>query len=115
MKNRGLAICIAAFAVSAVAQTVTGSGSSGTVPVFTGTSAVGNSPISVLSSNVGIGTTTPQDELDLGQGALRWDDIYQPTYYYARSFLNINGSGNGNLTTWHFKFSHGQTVHRLHL
>ncbi len=38
---------------------ITGSGSSGTVPVFTGTSAVGNSPITISGSNVGIGTTTP--------------------------------------------------------
>jgi hypothetical protein len=38
---------------------VTGSGTSNTVPVFTGTSTVGNSPITVSGSNVGIGTTNP--------------------------------------------------------
>ncbi len=51
-----VAICIAAFAMSAAAQ-VTGSGSPGTVPIFTGSTMVGNSPISVSDSNVGIGTT----------------------------------------------------------
>jgi hypothetical protein len=38
---------------------VTGSGTTSTVPVFTGTSAVGNSPITVSDGNVGIGTTAP--------------------------------------------------------
>jgi len=55
----GWAICFAAFAMSAAAQTVTGSGTTSTVPVFTGTSAVGNSPITVSDGNVGIGTTAP--------------------------------------------------------
>jgi hypothetical protein len=64
-----VAICIAALAMSAAAQ-VTGSGTSGTVPVFTGTSTVGNSPIAVSGSNVGIGTTAPQATLDVS-GSIR--------------------------------------------
>jgi hypothetical protein len=63
-------LCIAAFAVGATAQTVTGSGSSGTVPVFTGTSTVGNSPISVSGGNVGLGTTNPGNTLDVN-GAIQ--------------------------------------------
>ena len=58
------AICIAVFAMSAAAQTVTGSGSSGTVPVFNGASTVTNSPITVSNGNVGIGTT-PSVPLDV--------------------------------------------------
>jgi len=54
--------CLVAFAVGAAAQTVTGSGTTNTVPVFTGSSAVGNSPISVSGSSVGIGTTVPQSD-----------------------------------------------------
>src|SRR5215469_12834677 len=53
------------FTASAAAQTVTGSGTTNTVPVFTGSSNIGNSPISVSGSNVGIGTTTPTDALDV--------------------------------------------------
>jgi hypothetical protein len=41
------------------AQTVTGSGTSNTVPKFSGTSTLGNSPISISGSNVGIGTPSP--------------------------------------------------------
>ena len=37
-----MAIGITVFAMSAAAQTVTGSGTSNTVPVFTGTSTLGN-------------------------------------------------------------------------
>jgi hypothetical protein len=63
-----VAICIAAIATSAGAQTVTGAGTSGTVPVFTGTSAVGNSPIAVSGSNVGIGTAQPDKPLYVNGG-----------------------------------------------
>jgi hypothetical protein len=51
--------CLAAFAMSAAAQTnVTNNndGTANTVPVYTGTATLGNSPISVSGGNVGIGT-----------------------------------------------------------
>ena len=56
---------LALMAMSAAAQTVTGSGTTNTVPVFTGTSTVGNSPISVSGGNVGIGTTNPGAKLEV--------------------------------------------------
>jgi hypothetical protein len=64
----GLAFSIAALVMGASAQTVTGSGTTNTVPVFTGASTVGNSPISVSGSNVGIGTTSPATVLDINGG-----------------------------------------------
>jgi hypothetical protein len=59
------AICIAVFVASAAAQTTvtTSGGTTNTVPVFTGTSTVGNSPISVSGSSLGIGTTAPAGQL----------------------------------------------------
>jgi len=36
---------------------ISGSGATGTVPVFTGSSTIGNSVITQSGSNVGIGTT----------------------------------------------------------
>lgn len=53
------------MAVAAAAQTTvtTSGGTTNTVPVFTGSATVGNSPITVSGSNVGIGTTSPEDTL----------------------------------------------------
>jgi len=55
------------MAVAAAAQTTvtTSGGTTNTVPVFTGTSTVGNSPITVSGSNVGIGTTAPTGLLQI--------------------------------------------------
>jgi hypothetical protein len=60
-----LGFCLVLASTGAVAQTVTGSGTSGTVPVFTGASTVGNSPISASGSSVGIGTTSPVGKVDV--------------------------------------------------
>lgn len=60
-----LGLGLALASVGAAAQTVTGSGTTNTVPIFTGTSTVGNSPITVSGSNVGIGTTSPSQILEV--------------------------------------------------
>jgi hypothetical protein len=74
-KLAGLVFSIAVLAANAAAQTVTGSGTTNTVPVFTGTSAVGNSPISVSGGNVGIGVTAPNASLEvLGSAVIDGDD-----------------------------------------
>ena len=71
---RGLAISIGigffVFAVSASAQsTVSTSGttSAGTIPIFTGTSTIGNSIINELNGYVGIWTTSPQSAISVAQ------------------------------------------------
>ena len=53
-------LAIAVMAMGAMAQTTvtTPGGTTGTVPVFTGSSTVGNSPILISGSNVGIGATS---------------------------------------------------------
>jgi len=64
----GLAFCIAAFAISASAQTAVtnnNDGATGTIPVYTGSFILGNSAITQSGSNVGIGTTSPQYTLDI--------------------------------------------------
>ena len=45
------------------AQTVTGQGTAGKVPKFTGTSTVGNSVITESNTRIGIGTTNPASKL----------------------------------------------------
>jgi hypothetical protein len=102
----GLAICIAAFAVSAAAQTVTGSGTSGTVPVFTGSSTVGNSVITQSNGNVGIGTTSQSQKLEVN-GTEQVDGNLNVNYVSASGILlqsnpqAIEGWGwNDNLTLY---------------
>jgi hypothetical protein len=60
---RVLGVALLVSSTGAIAQTVTGSGTSGAVPVFNGTSSVTSSPISISGSNVGIGTTNPASTL----------------------------------------------------
>jgi hypothetical protein len=63
---------MAMIAASAAAQTTvtTTGGTTNTVPVYTGSATVGNSPISVSGSNVGIGTTNPLFTMDVN-GSMR--------------------------------------------
>jgi hypothetical protein len=111
MKDKSIlfGFCLVAFAVSAAAQTVTGSGTTNTVPVFTGTSTVGNSPISVSGSNVGIGTTSPQRTLDVngfinstglfvlgGQGAYVGDGSTSKVWIGGSGGRNYFESGNND-------------------
>jgi hypothetical protein len=89
---RVLGVALLVSSTGAIAQTVTGSGTSGTVPVFNGTSTVTNSPISISGSNVGIGTTSPGDPLTVnatsGSDAIMIDQ--------NGSLMNITG-GNSSL------------------
>jgi hypothetical protein len=65
MKRRNILMGVLLYAATAAAQTVTGSGTMNTVPVFTGSSTIGNSPITLSGGNVGIGIASPLTTLDL--------------------------------------------------
>jgi hypothetical protein len=121
---------LALASVGAAAQTVTGSGTTNTVPVFTGSSTVGNSPISVSGSNVGIGTTSPQFALDVsGQARLQSpanidlaalgsdNAIYIRSAQYdafsgftGGGLTNVNDTANGASLGYVAKFSYGWTA-----
>jgi hypothetical protein len=60
MKRIGtLLLVFGLAALGARAQMVTGSGTTNTIPKFTGSTSVGDSPIVEFNGNIGIGTTTP--------------------------------------------------------
>ena len=96
----------------AVAQAVTGSGTSGTAPVFNGTTTVTNSHIAIRSTYVGIGTTLPIGILDVALNTnSSWiyfrndvaSVIPSGTANYGLSFAWNTSGGSGNL-----KFYMGQ-------
>lgn len=68
-----LAAQTAASSPASPASTITGSGTADYVPVFTGTTTIGNSKIfQTVGGDVGIGTTTPAAKLDVkGTGDVR--------------------------------------------
>ncbi|MFZ3054906.1 MAG: tail fiber domain-containing protein, partial [Minisyncoccales bacterium] len=53
--------------------------------------------------NVGIGTTSPNDKLDVSNGAIRWGTTSEPNLYYARAYFTGMGYGNANQTTLTFE------------
>lgn len=80
--------------VSGRAQTVTGSGTVGTIPIFTGSSKIGNSLIIQFNGNIGIGTATPDATLfvDNPSNSLTSSGL-QPYGVYGRVYSSINFSG----------------------
>ncbi len=87
-----LGILWAALAIAAAGQTtVTNSnnGSTNTIPVYTGTATLGNSPVSVSGGNVGIGTTAPTALLDISS-YVSHGDLQSP------QILNTYGGGDGS-------------------
>jgi hypothetical protein len=115
---KGWALCIVAIAVSAVAQTTvtTTGGTANIVPVFTGSSTVGNSPIAVSGSSVGIGTTAPTEKLSLSggniylgsSGKVESEQVssngeyfeLQPTGWGQGAELLVNGVYSGSGEPW---------------
>jgi len=115
---------MALMAVTVVAQTTvtTSGGTTNTVPVYTGTATLGNSPISVSGSNVGIGTTnSPVYPLTIGSSVNSVSLSLPNTGYVGATDSNGNvytliggaggdlyvGSGAGNSWTNAHFFSGG--------
>jgi hypothetical protein len=77
-------------------STITGSGTANTVPLFTGTSTLGNSVITQSSGgNVGIGTTTPIASLDVQSGILRVGGNTNPTTTMQGGYFGWNALTGG--------------------
>jgi hypothetical protein len=92
---------------SAIAQTnVTNSnnGTANTLPVYSGSHTLGNSPIAVSGGKVGIGTTAPLSLLDVTGGDIKTSSIVAGYDYngisftgenaYRTAYIQYNGGGN---------------------
>jgi len=63
------------YATESYAQGVSGSGTTGTLPIWTSSSALSNSAISQNGSNIGVGTAQPQAALQIGQSGPAWSSF----------------------------------------
>jgi hypothetical protein len=69
---------------------VTGSGTANTIPVWTGTSSIGNSVMFQSNGNLGVGTTTPGSKLDVA-GDIDLNGILR---FQGSAFLRAVQGGN---------------------
>jgi len=85
---------------------ISGQGTPNTIPIFTSSSALGSSNISVQNGNVGIGTTTPAQKLSISYGSLDFDNFgfsssyRSPSNNYTNLFLGgaLTDGGSGTYT-----------------
>lgn len=103
-----------AFAATASAQTAvtTSGGTSSTVPVYTGSSTLGDSPVHVSGSNVGIGTTNPGSPLEVNgsagiTGGLTLNNLSALPYSHASIFVGTTPAESFNLHFGDNDLGHG--------
>jgi hypothetical protein len=97
----GIGILLAATSLMAQTTVTTSGGTANTVPIFTGSSTLGNSVITQSSSNVGIGTTVPTTLLQLGAqgtGGNMTQKVSLPgVYNFENVYLGQYGNGDSGL------------------
>jgi len=75
------------------AQTVTGSGTTNTIPQFTSSTSIGNSPIFEFNGNIGIGISNPASTLQVVNTSTSSDQFgFQPYAIVASQISTINFS-----------------------
>ncbi|MCX6107961.1 MAG: phage tail protein, partial [Proteobacteria bacterium] len=67
-QNINVIYCVSTATIAATTTANTGSGSANYIPQWTSTTALGNSPLAVSGSNVGIGTVAPTSKLNVNGG-----------------------------------------------
>ena len=106
-KNVNVIYCVSTATIAATTTANTGSGSANYIPLWTSTTALGNSPIAVSGSNVGIGTTAPGVTLDVN-GSLRAGSSASVTTCGSGQ-ANGEGSQRYNYTTHYMEYCNGTT------
>jgi hypothetical protein len=102
MKHKSIAVLILSIFSGAVggAQNVTGSGTPGTVPLFTDTSTIANSGIvQSPDGNIGIGFTSPPSTLSVNNNQTSSNSGFQPYAIYgvlSSSTLNFSSAIRGD-------------------
>ncbi len=98
-----LFLAIALTRMGSAQTTVTTSGGTiGTVPLYTGTFAIGNSAIFQSNGNVGINNPSPTDKLSINGGSVDLDtfgfvsSLRNPNNSYTNLFLGASIADNGN-------------------
>jgi len=96
-RNALYAAVVLSFVATAFAQTITGSGTKGYIPKFTGTTTQTNSRIFQNSTGVGINTTSPAATLDVN-GTLNAASVTATTVNTVNPTGGVNStlSGSGN-------------------
>ena len=87
---------------------ITGTGTTNYLPKFTGASAVGNSQVFDNGTNVGIGTATPGQKLDIN-GTANASEYWLSGFSYTR--MALTASGGGFMGGYNLKAAAGEPVH----
>lgn len=92
-KNISVIYCVSTATVPATTVAATGSGTANYIPQWTSTTALGNSPIAVSGSNVGIGTTSPSEKLEVNGHILSRGGA-APTISSCGTGASVSGTDN---------------------
>jgi hypothetical protein len=93
LRSVTLAVCLAALgSLSLQAADVTGSGTTNKIPIWTSSSAIGNSVMTQSGGNVGVSTASPAHPLDVT------GDINSSAGYMIGGFLVLSASSTDSTT-----------------
>lgn len=91
MKAKSLWFALTILGLSMAHAQVTGSGTKGAIPVWTGTTTLGNSKLDQVSGNVGINTKTPGAQLDVESSSTTKPAVIGNNFATTGSTIGVEG------------------------